>query len=254
MSTVPKQTSSRAARRAFVVTTFAHVLAPAALSVALPDVASAQAPAAPTATAGGNAGANVVAPARPTATSGGAAPQAPAAGLGVGTGYSGPAPGFSALSGIGARMGGGLVAAVTNNIRAGRPTVEGALPPEVARRYVLRNLMRFRRCFEIAYGAAPTAVTAATLQFTINAQGSVTGASAYVGTPRPGVRPTPLQTCLNTAITAIAFPTPDSGIVRVEYPLFFGPPGFVVPSPSASSGAPSSPPAAPAWVSGAPTR
>lgn len=204
-------------------------------------------------------GVRAVAAPQPTASAT-ASVQPTAIGHGAGPGTSGSFSGLG-LPGSGGRMGGGGIGIgrigivggarmggppSTNSIRfTSRPTVTGPLPPEFVRRVVLRNILRFRHCFETTLGAAPTTLTTATLRFTITGTGSTANVSSQLGAPRPGVSPNPTQLCLNGVLASTPFPAAEGGAAtQVEYQGFYGPPALVQTAWAAATAAaaPSSPP------------
>ncbi|MFO0559960.1 MAG: serpin family protein [Polyangiales bacterium] len=99
-------------------------------------------------------------------------------------------------------------------VRASAPTVQGALAPEAIRRIVLRNLGAVTHCHERGLATNPSASGRVEVSFTINAEGSVRGASTNDAYPVPEVR-----ACVQRVFERLQFPRPERGEVTVVYPV-----------------------------------
>jgi len=104
-------------------------------------------------------------------------------------------------------------------VRIGQPTVTGELDPAVIRRYLKRNLMKIKYCYEKELLAAPALEGKVDATWTIKANGTVADAKAA------GVSPE-VSSCVADVIGGIEFPKPKSGAVKVSsYPFEFRPSG-----------------------------
>lgn len=106
-------------------------------------------------------------------------------------------------------------------VRAGDFKVTGRLPPEVIKRIVRQNFLRLGRCYQPLLINAPTLTTGASTTFTITAAGSVIGAKAT-----GEITDKPVLLCIEKAFSALSFPQPEGGIVKVVFPVTFGPPEY----------------------------
>ena len=102
-------------------------------------------------------------------------------------------------------------------VRIGEPTVKGDLDKAIIRRYVKRHIQKVVYCYEKQLLVDDKIAGTVTTQFTIDADGFVTGATAS------GMDKTVAE-CIQTVISRIEFPKPKSGEVAVTYPLVFGKP------------------------------
>ncbi len=132
-------------------------------------------------------------------------------GAGTGTGQ-----GFGSGSG---RLG-GTHREKPPSVRMGATSVNGALPPEVIQRIVRQNFGRFRLCYENGLRDNPELAGMVTVSFTIQGDGSVSGVSHGGDLPNEGVK-----SCVSKAFIALTFPKPESGTVKVRYPIAFAPGG-----------------------------
>ena len=103
--------------------------------------------------------------------------------------------------------------------RYGVPQSSGHLPSEVIQRIVRQNDGRYRFCYQHAVQTNPNLAGRVTVKFLISRDGSV-GYTADGGSdiPDEGVRQ-----CVVRAFANLTFPSPDSGVVTVFYPIVFSP-------------------------------
>lgn len=99
-------------------------------------------------------------------------------------------------------------------------TVNGRLPPEVIQRIVRQNFGRFRLCYEDALKGEPELEGKIEVHFTIATDGSVKNARESGST----IKDAKMKTCVTRAFDNLSFPSPESGIVTVDYPISFAPP------------------------------
>ena len=118
-----------------------------------------------------------------------------------------------------ARVGSGTHATGGPQLRAGVTQVSGRVPPEVIQRIVRQSFGRMRLCYEAGLARDPNLQGTVVIRFVIDRQGSVPSASAGPGTdlPDPAV-----VACVTGAMSNLAFPQPDGGVVTVNYPIRFG--------------------------------
>ncbi|HEX8792362.1 MAG TPA: AgmX/PglI C-terminal domain-containing protein [Polyangiaceae bacterium] len=103
--------------------------------------------------------------------------------------------------------------------RYGVPQSNGHLPPEVIQRIVRQNDGRYRFCYQQALKTNPDLEGRVTVKFLIARDGSVAfSADGGSDIPDTGVRQ-----CVISSFTQLSFPSPDSGVVTVVYPLVFSP-------------------------------
>ncbi|MBI4952655.1 MAG: AgmX/PglI C-terminal domain-containing protein, partial [Myxococcales bacterium] len=129
-------------------------------------------------------------------------------------------------------------------VRMGKVTVTGQLPPEVVQRIVRQNFGRFRMCYELGLRGNPKLAGTVAVTFVIGADGAVSRAAPGGDLPDAGV-----VACVTRAFYGLSFPQPDSGTVKVVYPIGFAPPEAASPTPSpatpaapAATAAPAAPP------------
>lgn len=144
-------------------------------------------------------------------------------GLGVGMGGIGTCgTGNCGPKGFGSDVGrvkgeykpkGGLV------MRPGKSVTSGHLPAEVVQRIVRQNYGRFRMCYENGLRSNPNLTGRVTARFVIGSGGSVTNVqNGGSDIPDSGV-----VSCVVQAFYGLSFPSPESGIVTVSYPIMFSP-------------------------------
>lgn len=99
-------------------------------------------------------------------------------------------------------------------VRAMPPSVEGALPVEVVRRIVLRNINQVSFCFGNATDGGPAPTGRVVLRMDIDAQGAVTASRVEESTTAaPSV-----DACIATASRRWTFPAPARGTVTARVP------------------------------------
>ena len=103
-------------------------------------------------------------------------------------------------------------------VRMGATSVSGRLPPEVIQRIVRQHFGRFRLCYEDGLRSAPELAGQVTVMFTIAEDGSVSTTSHSGSLPDGAV-----ASCVEKAFSALSFPAPEGGTVRVTYPISFSP-------------------------------
>ncbi len=101
-------------------------------------------------------------------------------------------------------------------VRFAPPTVAGALPAEVVRRVMLRNLGQLRFCYDSALAGGTRIAGSALFRFTIGPTGAVTEAIPADAMPATQA----VGTCMAGAIRRFQFPAPSDGQpVTVTYPI-----------------------------------
>jgi hypothetical protein len=101
--------------------------------------------------------------------------------------------------------------------RIGNATATGDLDKNIIRRYIRRKIQRVKRCYESQLLEDPDLAGTVVVQFTIDANGTVVGASA-------GGLHEKVNTCVAGVIESIQFPKPKGGgVVSVRYPFLFKP-------------------------------
>lgn len=103
-------------------------------------------------------------------------------------------------------------------IASAPPTLSGHLPPDVIQRIVRQNFGRFRQCYELGLRTNPGLEGRVTLRFVIGRDGAVSNVSTAGDLPDAGVR-----SCMAGAFYGLSFPSPDAGIVTVNYPIVLTP-------------------------------
>jgi hypothetical protein len=127
-------------------------------------------------------------------------------------------PGLSA----GARSLGPGVAAHAANVRtAGRPVVQGRLPPEVIARIVSYSSGPARLCYERALRANPRLSGRIEVKFVIDRSGAVSTAAEGPGSTLPDEG---VIGCVVSSFLALSFPRPEDGIATVVVRLVLSPP------------------------------
>lgn len=151
-------------------------------------------------------------------------------GLGTrGTGPGGGGTGWGTIGtgkygtighGSGTGSGYGVAGRMTSlpGVSIGQPAVTGDLDKAIIRRYMKRNLMKIRYCYEKELVTKKNLSGTIRAQFTIGREGDVTAAAATEGT----LKDAEVQKCIAGVIKAIQFPKPrGNGEVIVVYPLTF---------------------------------
>ncbi len=134
-------------------------------------------------------------------------------GGGIGIGTIGTGPGFGSGGG---RLGSSK--RTTPKIKAGATDVQGRLPPEVIQRIVRQNFGRFRLCYENALRTKPKLQGTVRVSFTIDPAGNVSAASGGGDLPDAAT-----VSCVSRAFYNLSFPKPETGVVKVTYPIRFMP-------------------------------
>ena len=130
---------------------------------------------------------------------------------------------------VGKGSGHGLVAggprsADVPSVAFGLLDVKGDLDKSIVRRYLRRTLPKLTHCYEKQLRDTPTLKGAATIRFTIGADGIVSASTAT------GLGNTTVETCVATVIKGIEFPKPKgNATVNVTSPLT-----FMLPAPPAT--------------------
>jgi hypothetical protein len=97
--------------------------------------------------------------------------------------------------------------------------VEGKLPAEVVRRIIRQNFGRFRLCYENGLRANRELAGRVNIRFVIGRDGAVSAVTdGGSDLPDPAV-----IACVARAFQGLSFPQPESGVVRVTYPIVFSP-------------------------------
>lgn len=95
----------------------------------------------------------------------------------------------------------------------------GRIPAEVIQRIVRQNFGRFRVCYEDGLRASPAMSGRVAVKFVIDRHGAVSlAADAGSDLPDQGV-----VSCVVRAFSALSFPEPQGGVVKVTYPIVFAP-------------------------------
>lgn len=142
-------------------------------------------------------------------------------GLGAGVGEIGTVGGGRGKTGWGAgrHLGGkGHKARGPGEVRLSSPQVNGHIPPQVIQRIVRQNFGRFRMCYEQGLARNPNLEGRIPVRFIIGSDGAVANASAMGSFPDGGVK-----SCVASAFYGLSFPPPETGTVRVTYPIMFSP-------------------------------
>ncbi|MFO0618013.1 MAG: AgmX/PglI C-terminal domain-containing protein [Polyangiaceae bacterium] len=103
-------------------------------------------------------------------------------------------------------------------VRMGGTTVTGKLPPEVIQRIVRQSFGRFRLCYENGLRSDPALNGQVTVTFTIGTDGLTSGLSHTTTLADESV-----ANCVERGFAGLSFPMPESGVVRVTYPINFSP-------------------------------
>jgi hypothetical protein len=121
-------------------------------------------------------------------------------------------------SGVGARA---LRPLLVPNMRLSATSVTGKLPPEVIQRIIRQSFGRLRKCYETALEADPKRTGRVTTSFTISADGSIKDVAQT-----SDIADTVLLACFKGEFSKLSFPAPESGVVKVRYPLVLSPPDY----------------------------
>jgi hypothetical protein len=107
----------------------------------------------------------------------------------------------------------------TPQIRVPHVDVSGHLPPELIQRTVRQNFGRFRMCYEQGLGRNPSLTGRVEVRFLIDSSGTVANAAKGASDlPDLGV-----VSCIVKAFYGLSFPAPETGTVKVTYPLMLSP-------------------------------
>jgi hypothetical protein len=132
--------------------------------------------------------------------------------LGRGAGAGGGAIGFGS-----GRLSGGPKAS-SPSVRMGATTVSGGLAPEVVQRVVRRQFSRIRYCYEKGLTNNPTLAGKITTSFTISATGATEGIAT-----NSDLNDKEVVSCVSQTFASLSFPKPESGVVKVTFPISFSP-------------------------------
>ncbi len=105
-------------------------------------------------------------------------------------------------------------------VRMGGTSVSGKLPAEVIQRIVRQNFGRLRLCYENGLRTDPSLSGRVEVAFTIDKDGAVSGVGSGGGTTLPD---SAVVSCVTKAFGGLSFPAPESGVVKVTYPINFSP-------------------------------
>jgi hypothetical protein len=106
-------------------------------------------------------------------------------------------------------------------LRTPTTTVNGRLPAEVIQRIVRQNYGRFRLCYENGLRSNPNLQGRVEVRFVIGRDGAVSN----VANGASDLPDATVVQCVTRAYYGLSFPQPESGIVRVVYPIMFSPGG-----------------------------
>ncbi|MFO0756083.1 MAG: AgmX/PglI C-terminal domain-containing protein [Byssovorax sp.] len=112
---------------------------------------------------------------------------------------------------------GGPAGSVQGGLRMGATQVTGRLPPEVIQRIVRQNFSRMRACYERALKRDPALGALVTTRFVINQAGDATSVET---TSEPKIDREMID-CVSRTFKALKFPSPESGVVTVVFPIRF---------------------------------
>lgn len=151
---------------------------------------------------------------------------------GVGSGGGGIGTLGVGTLGIGTgRAVGGLSGSSTSpgaKVALANPNVNGRLTPEVIKRIVRQQIVRFRHCYENGLKNNPTLAGEVKVRFVIGKDGAVVAtANADSDLPDAGV-----TACVAGIYKSLSFPQPEGGgVVVVVYPIRFAPANKAAPPP-----------------------
>lgn len=103
-------------------------------------------------------------------------------------------------------------------LRPGVTQISGRLPADVIQRIVRQNYGRFRNCYEMGLRANPNLEGRVSARFVIGRDGAVSNVSAGGDLPDAQVK-----SCVASAFYGLSFPSPENGIVTVNYPIMLTP-------------------------------
>jgi hypothetical protein len=104
-------------------------------------------------------------------------------------------------------------------VRTDNPIIAGNISQDEVLRIVRINYGRFRLCYERGLRGDSTLAGRVDIHFVIDAQGSVKSVTDGGAT----LHDEDTVACVRRGFTALAFPAPSSGTVKVTYPLVFAP-------------------------------
>ena len=97
----------------------------------------------------------------------------------------------------------------------------GRIPPEIIQRIVRQNAGRYRLCYEGGLRNNPSLGGHVRVKFVIDRNGAVSMAQDS-GSDLPDEQ---VRRCVVQSFYALAFPSPEGGLVQVTYPIIFSPEG-----------------------------
>lgn len=112
---------------------------------------------------------------------------------------------------------GGTAGLVTSP--ATTPVVTGSMSREIIQRVIRRHLTQIRYCYEQQLVADPTLTGRVDVSFTIGTNGAVADAEVRSTTLGNAA----VETCILEAVRRFQFPSPEGGVVRVNYPFVLRP-------------------------------
>lgn len=152
-------------------------------------------------------------------------------GLGEGGGGKGEGIGIGRVGTIGSDLGnrGGYSRGLTQKNHETKPprvrpegvTTSGRLPGEVIQRIVRQNFGRYRFCYEQGLRQNPNLQGRVAVRFVIGRDGSVSQVQNG-GSDMPDAN---VVQCVVRSFYGLSFPSPENGIVTVNYPIMFQPGG-----------------------------
>jgi hypothetical protein len=104
-------------------------------------------------------------------------------------------------------------------VRIGQSVSSGHLPPEIIQRVVRQSFGRFRACYEGGLRGNPNLQGRVAVRFVIGRDGGVSN----VANGGSDLADASVVSCVQRAFYGLSFPSPDSGIVTVTYPIVFSP-------------------------------
>jgi hypothetical protein len=145
-------------------------------------------------------------------------------GAGTGNGSTGTGQGFGAGHG---RLG-GAHATRAPTVREGSTQVNGRIAPEVISRIVRQNFGRLRLCYDNGLRRNSSLAGRVVVRFVIARDGTV----SLVSDGGSDISDADVVSCALRVFSSMQFPTPDGGVVTVNYPIVFAPEGWVPPPAS----------------------
>jgi hypothetical protein len=104
-------------------------------------------------------------------------------------------------------------------LRTENPTITGNISQDEVLRIIRINYGRFRLCYEHGLRSDPTLAGRVDIHFVIDAQGDVKSVTDSGATLHDDAT----VACVRRGFTALDFPQPSLGTVKVTYPLVFAP-------------------------------